>query len=162
VRPWRPRPQLCRYPGALCYLPLFHCLFGTLDGTGKRRISVINKLPPKPWTLNPTAEQLTVKKRRIYDITNVLEGIGLIEKKSKNNIQWKGNCDSSRCEKKREKKKNWNKKKSKNILQGKGNCDSSRCARKRAKEKKKKKKKTTFIGKANAIALGVTRTGARQ
>jgi hypothetical protein len=27
---------------------------------------------------------------RIYDITNVLEGIGLIEKKSKNNIQWKG------------------------------------------------------------------------
>ena len=38
-----------------------------------------------------------MKKRRIYDITNVLEGIGLIEKKSKNNIQWKGNCDSSRC-----------------------------------------------------------------
>ena len=31
-----------------------------------------------------------VQKRRIYDITNVLEGIGLIDKKSKNNIQWKG------------------------------------------------------------------------
>jgi hypothetical protein len=31
-----------------------------------------------------------VQKRRIYDITNVLEGIGLIEKRSKNNIQWKG------------------------------------------------------------------------
>jgi hypothetical protein len=30
-----------------------------------------------------------VQKRRIYDITNVLEGIGLIEKKSKNNIQWR-------------------------------------------------------------------------
>jgi|TARA_B100001142_G_scaffold242982_1_gene242128 sugar-specific transcriptional regulator TrmB len=30
-----------------------------------------------------------VQKRRIYDITNVLEGIGLIEKKSKNNIRWK-------------------------------------------------------------------------
>lgn len=29
------------------------------------------------------------QKRRIYDITNVLEGIGLIEKKSKNSIQWK-------------------------------------------------------------------------
>jgi len=28
-----------------------------------------------------------VQKRRIYDITNVLEGIQLIEKKSKNNIQ---------------------------------------------------------------------------
>ena len=40
--------------------------------------------------LNTAAKQLEVQKRRIYDITNVLEGIGLIEKKSKNNIQWKG------------------------------------------------------------------------
>ena len=39
--------------------------------------------------LNRAAESLNVQKRRIYDITNVLEGIGLIEKKSKNNIQWK-------------------------------------------------------------------------
>jgi len=31
-----------------------------------------------------------VKKRRIYDITNVLEGSGLIEKKLKNRICWKG------------------------------------------------------------------------
>ncbi|KAE9465628.1 hypothetical protein C3L33_02460, partial [Rhododendron williamsianum] len=31
-----------------------------------------------------------VQKRRIYDITNVLEGIGLIEKKLKNRIHWKG------------------------------------------------------------------------
>lgn len=30
-----------------------------------------------------------VQKRRIYDITNVLEGIGLIEKKLKNIIYWK-------------------------------------------------------------------------
>jgi hypothetical protein len=35
------------------------------------------------------ATKLNVQKRRIYDITNVLEGIGLIDKKSKNNIQWK-------------------------------------------------------------------------
>ena len=34
--------------------------------------------------------QLQVQKRRIYDITNVLEGIGLIEKKSKNVIAWRG------------------------------------------------------------------------
>ncbi|VDM67617.1 unnamed protein product [Strongylus vulgaris] len=40
--------------------------------------------------LNQAAEALSVRqKRRIYDITNVLEGIGLIEKKSKNVIQWK-------------------------------------------------------------------------
>lgn len=30
-----------------------------------------------------------VQKRRIYDITNVLEGIGLIEKTTKNHIRWK-------------------------------------------------------------------------
>lgn len=36
------------------------------------------------------ADTLAVRqKRRIYDITNVLEGIDLIEKKSKNSIQWK-------------------------------------------------------------------------
>ncbi|XP_042399122.1 transcription factor E2FB-like isoform X2 [Zingiber officinale] len=40
--------------------------------------------------LNKAAEILKVQKRRIYDITNVLEGIGLIEKKFKNRICWKG------------------------------------------------------------------------
>nr|QDM02517.1 E2F5 [Apostichopus japonicus] len=41
--------------------------------------------------LKNAADKLAVRqKRRIYDITNVLEGIGLIEKKSKNSIQWKG------------------------------------------------------------------------
>ncbi|XP_056639186.1 transcription factor E2F5-like [Diorhabda sublineata] len=40
--------------------------------------------------LKIAADLLAVRqKRRIYDITNVLEGIGLIEKKSKNSIQWK-------------------------------------------------------------------------
>ncbi|KAL6005400.1 E2F transcription factor 3 [Asimina triloba] len=40
--------------------------------------------------LNKAADTLEVQKRRIYDITNVLEGIGLIEKKLKNRIRWKG------------------------------------------------------------------------
>jgi len=41
--------------------------------------------------LKVAADQLAFRqKRRIYDITNVLEGIGLIEKRSKNSIQWKG------------------------------------------------------------------------
>ena len=36
------------------------------------------------------ADSLSMKqKRRIYDITNVLEGVGLIEKKNKNIIQWR-------------------------------------------------------------------------
>ncbi|KAK3716102.1 hypothetical protein QZH41_019650 [Actinostola sp. cb2023] len=42
--------------------------------------------------LKVAADTLAVRqKRRIYDITNVLEGIGLIEKKSKNSIQWNVN-----------------------------------------------------------------------
>lgn len=40
--------------------------------------------------LNQAADSLGVQKRRLYDITNVLEGVRLIKKKSKNNIQWLG------------------------------------------------------------------------
>ena len=40
--------------------------------------------------LNEAATRLGVQKRRIYDITNVLEGIGLIEKTIKNKIKWTG------------------------------------------------------------------------
>lgn len=47
--------------------------------------------------LNAAAETLNVQKRRIYDITNVLEGIGIIEKKSKNNIKWRYQLDASRA-----------------------------------------------------------------
>ena len=50
----------------------------------------MNNLPTYCLFLFQAADQLAVRqKRRIYDITNVLEGIGLIEKKSKNSIQWK-------------------------------------------------------------------------
>lgn len=38
--------------------------------------------------LNMCSRALQVQKRRLYDITNVLEGAGLLEKKSKNNVQW--------------------------------------------------------------------------
>lgn len=39
--------------------------------------------------LNEVSRKLNVQKRRIYDITNVLEGIELIAKASKNHIKWK-------------------------------------------------------------------------
>jgi hypothetical protein len=39
--------------------------------------------------INESAALLQVPKRRIYDITNVLEGIGLLEKRSKNTYTWK-------------------------------------------------------------------------
>ena len=38
--------------------------------------------------LNVVAKELNTAKRRVYDVTNVLEGIRLIKKKSKNHVQW--------------------------------------------------------------------------
>ncbi|CAL8315837.1 transcription factor E2F5 isoform X2 [Gadus morhua] len=49
--------------------------------------------------LKLAADSLAVRqKRRIYDITNVLEGVGLIEKKTKNIIQWRGENMGSQSE----------------------------------------------------------------
>ncbi|XP_043713133.1 transcription factor E2FC-like isoform X2 [Telopea speciosissima] len=56
----------------------------------KKFISLIQEAKDGTLDLNNAADVLEVQKRRIYDITNVLEGIGLIEKTSKNNIRWKG------------------------------------------------------------------------
>ncbi|KAL4613650.1 transcription factor E2F5-like isoform X3 [Arapaima gigas] len=54
-------------------------------------VSLLQEARDGVLDLKEAADILAVRqKRRIYDITNVLEGIGLIEKKSKNSIQWKG------------------------------------------------------------------------
>ncbi|XP_062952743.1 transcription factor E2F3 isoform X3 [Cynocephalus volans] len=56
----------------------------------KKFIQLLSQSPDGVLDLNQAAEVLKVQKRRIYDITNVLEGIHLIKKKSKNNVQWMG------------------------------------------------------------------------
>ncbi|ETN63411.1 hypothetical protein AND_004858 [Anopheles darlingi] len=61
----------------------------------KKFIDLLNESPDGVVDLNLASNKLKVQKRRIYDITNVLEGIGMLEKKSKNNIQWK--CGNSLC-----------------------------------------------------------------
>ncbi|KAL3839368.1 hypothetical protein ACJIZ3_023959 [Penstemon smallii] len=61
----------------------------------KKFIALIKHAEDGELDLNKAADTLQVQKRRIYDITNVLEGIGLIEKKLKNRIRWKG-LDPSR------------------------------------------------------------------
>ncbi|TVU14607.1 hypothetical protein EJB05_38083, partial [Eragrostis curvula] len=67
----------CRYDNSLALLT-------------KKFISLLKEARDGILDLNIAAETLDVKKRRIYDITNVLEGIGLIEKIQKNGIRWKG------------------------------------------------------------------------
>ena len=47
--------------------------------------------------LNHAVTTLEVKKRRIYDITNVLEGIGLIKKVSKNSVSWITDTTKTKC-----------------------------------------------------------------
>ncbi|KAL2503138.1 Transcription factor E2FA [Forsythia ovata] len=74
----------CRYDSSLSLLT-------------KKFINLIKCAEDGELDLNKAADTLQVQKRRIYDITNVLEGIGLIEKKLKNRIRWKG-LDPSRPE----------------------------------------------------------------
>lgn len=45
--------------------------------------------------LNEAAATLGVPKRRIYDITNVLEGVGMVEKSGKNCCMWTADSDAT-------------------------------------------------------------------
>ncbi|XP_062344459.1 transcription factor E2F6 isoform X2 [Cinclus cinclus] len=57
----------------------------------RRFMALLKKAPDGVLDLNEVATTLGVRKRRVYDITNVLDGIDLIQKRSKNLIQWIGN-----------------------------------------------------------------------
>lgn len=60
----------------------------SLNLTTKRFLNLLSQSADGVVDLNWASQVLDVQKRRIYDITNVLEGIQLISKKSKNHIQW--------------------------------------------------------------------------
>ncbi|KAK6784083.1 hypothetical protein RDI58_017537 [Solanum bulbocastanum] len=66
-------PASCRYNSSVGLLT-------------KKSINLIKHAEDGMLNINQAAD--TLEKRRIYDITNVLEGIGLIEKKLRNRIQW--------------------------------------------------------------------------
>ena len=63
------------------------CSLGLLT---RKIVALIKGSPNCVLDLNAAATRLQVQKRRIYDITNVLEGIGLIDKQSRNNVVWRG------------------------------------------------------------------------
>ncbi|CAN8204872.1 unnamed protein product [Coccothraustes coccothraustes] len=56
----------------------------------RKFMALLRKAPDGVLDLNEVATTLGVRKRRVYDITNVLDGIDLIQKRSKNHIQWIG------------------------------------------------------------------------
>ncbi len=61
----------------------------------KKFVQLLQTSPMGSLDLNTASLKLGVQKRRIYDITNVLEGIGLLEKTAKNVIRWTGNSSAS-------------------------------------------------------------------
>nr|XP_055233485.1 transcription factor E2F6 isoform X3 [Gorilla gorilla gorilla] len=56
----------------------------------RKFMDLVRSAPGGILDLNKVAMKLGVRKRRVYDITNVLDGIDLVEKKSKNHIRWIG------------------------------------------------------------------------
>ncbi|CAM4693902.1 unnamed protein product [Leuciscus chuanchicus] len=54
----------------------------------KRFMQLLHTAPNGVLDLNEVSRKLGTRKRRVYDITNVLTGIHLIKKTSKNKIQW--------------------------------------------------------------------------
>lgn len=78
-------------PSSNLLTPVTTCRYDSSLGLlTKKFINLLKTAQDGILDLNKAAETLEVQKRRIYDITNVLEGIGLIEKKLKNRIRWKG------------------------------------------------------------------------
>lgn len=54
----------------------------------RKFMDLVKSAPDGVLDLNDVATALGVQKRRVYDITSVLDGIDLIQKRSKNHIQW--------------------------------------------------------------------------
>eukprot|EP00934_Nitzschia_sp_Nitz4_P000028 Nitzschia sp. Nitz4//scaffold192_size41448//31223//33337//NITZ4_007488-RA/size41448-snap-gene-0.48-mRNA-1//1//CDS//3329540245//28//frame0 len=72
-------------PSSLSHPSRYDSSLGKLT---KQFVSILKSSPDNSLDLNRAASELGVQKRRIYDITNVLEGIGLLVKQSKNHVSW--------------------------------------------------------------------------
>jgi len=64
----------------------------------KKFVKLLSDAPGGRLDLNTASTSLGVQKRRIYDITNVLEGIELIEKRGKNHISWTSGANLGGCQ----------------------------------------------------------------
>ena len=64
------------------------CQENSLGQLTKNFINYIKTTGKKSININDLVNELEVKKRRIYDITNVLQGIGYLQKSGKNEIIW--------------------------------------------------------------------------
>ena len=76
----------------------------SLGVLAKKFVALAQAAPNGILELDKAATDLETQKRRIYDITNVLEGVRLIDKHAKNQVQWRrasakdsGDIDSETC-----------------------------------------------------------------
>lgn len=77
------------------------CQENSLGQLTKNFINYIKTTGKKSININDVVNELGVKKRRIYDITNVLQGIGYLQKSGKNEIVWtKGISNKGKLKKK--------------------------------------------------------------
>ena len=86
------------------------CQENSLGQLTKNFINYIKTTGKKSININDLVNELDVKKRRIYDITNVLQGIGYLQKSGKNEIVWTKTINN----KVKQKKKSTQKKNSSN------------------------------------------------
>eukprot|EP00980_Cylindrotheca_fusiformis_P029187 scaffold22748_cov182-Cylindrotheca_fusiformis.AAC.1 len=75
-------------PSSLSHPSRYDSSLGLLT---KKFVQILRASPDNSLDLNRAASELGVQKRRIYDITNVLEGIGLLVKQGKNHVSWNEN-----------------------------------------------------------------------
>ncbi|KAG5459031.1 MAG: E2F/DP family winged-helix DNA-binding domain-containing protein [Olpidium bornovanus] len=54
----------------------------------RKFMQLLRNATPNDLDLNLAADELGVQKRRVYDITNVLQGLGYVAKSKKNRIRW--------------------------------------------------------------------------
>ena len=64
------------------------CQENSLGQLTKNFLNYIKTKDKKSININDLVNELDVKKRRIYDITNVLQGMGYLQKSGKNEIVW--------------------------------------------------------------------------
>lgn len=67
----------------------------------KRFLALLDESPNGTVDLNWASDKLSVQKRRIYDITNVLEGVGLLEKQAKNCVRYRTEPETPSTQRKR-------------------------------------------------------------
>ena len=77
------------------------CQENSLGQLTKNFINYIKMTGKKSININDLVNELSVKKRRIYDITNVLQGIGYLQKSGKNEIIWTKTVKSKKNSKKK-------------------------------------------------------------